>query len=62
MWTSTPGYVSSYGTSVNIMVWGDGALGATPVSQTLGVRPTISIPSSTKVGGNGTADDPYIVQ
>ena len=62
MWTSTPGYVTSYGTSVNITVWGDGSLGAMPVFQTLGVRPTISIPSSTKVGGNGTADDPYIVQ
>ncbi len=62
MWTSTPGYVISSGTSANIMVWGDGALGATPVDQPWGVRPTISIPSSTKVGGNGTADDPYIVQ
>ena len=62
MWTSTPGYVISSGTSANINVWGDGALGATPVDQPWGVRPTISIPSSTKVGGNGTADDPYIVQ
>ena len=62
MWTSTPGYVITFGTTVNIMVWGDGSLGATPVNQDLGVRPTISIPSSTQVGGNGTADDPYIVQ
>ena len=62
MWTSTPGYVITFGTSVNIMVWGDGSLGAMAVIQPLGVRPTISIPSSTQVGGNGTADDPYIVQ
>ena len=62
MWTSTSGYVNTYGTPANIMVWGNGGLGSTPVVQPWGVRPTISIPSSTKVGGNGTADDPYIVQ
>ncbi|MDO4341958.1 MAG: hypothetical protein Q4C44_04370, partial [bacterium] len=62
MWTSTPGYVVTYGTAANIMVWGEGHLGATPVIQDFGLRPTISIPSSTQVGGNGTSDDPYIVQ
>ena len=56
-WSLSPGYFNGDYTSV----WGviSGKLGG---SRSSGLRPAISLISSTSVTGNGTSEDPYVVQ
>ena len=59
-WSLSPyGFSAS---SAHVWIVGDGGFGNGIVSFTLGVRPSISIASSTTIsGGTGTSEDPYVV-
>ena len=59
-WSLSPGYFNGGGA----VVWGviSGYLGDFGVSSDVGLRPAISLISSTSVTGNGTSDNPYVVK
>ena len=56
-WSLSPGIFDGD----SAYVWSVGAFGSTRVSDADGVRPSISLKSTTKVTGNGTSEKPYIV-
>ena len=61
-WSLSPNYF--YGDYAR--VWGvngsDGYFGNNYVGLTRGVRPSISLKSTTNITGNGTSEDPYIIE
>ena len=62
-WTMSPYAVNGSGHAFVFGVYSNGNLGAPRVYNTYGVRPVINLKSNVQItGGNGTADNPYIVQ
>ena len=59
-WSLSPGrFVGGY---ARVWVVGSGSLGYDVVGYDFGLRPAISLVSSTNVTGNGTSDNPYVVK
>ena len=61
-WSLSPNY--SYGDCASVWYVGDsnGIFGTNCGDRTYGVRPSISLKSTTNVTGNGTSEDPYVVE
>ena len=59
-WSLSPGYFS--GGYAYVWVVGSGSLSRNGVGGGSGLRPAISLVSSTNVTGNGTSDNPYVVK
>ena len=60
-WSLSPGDFRDSGAIVWYVSGSDGSFGSHYVSVTVGVRPSISLKSTTNVTGNGTSDKPYKV-
>ena len=60
-WSLSPGYFDGDGAGVWYVYGCDGYFGSNYVGGTLGVRPSISLKSTTNVTGDGTSEKPYIV-
>ncbi len=68
-WTMSPSYCWWYNSVSSrfanaFLVWSDGSLSNDVVDSTRGIRPVINLKADTlfATGGNGTHDNPYIVQ
>ncbi len=59
-WSLSPYYF--YGSHAYVWDVGSGGLGSVIVSIDLGLRPVISLISSTNVTGDGTSENPYVVE
>ena len=60
-WSLSPYFFYGAGASVWYVIGSDGYFGGNYVFLTYGVRPSISLKSTTNVTGNGTSDSPYII-
>lgn len=58
--TMSPAYYNGYHSYV-MAVSNDGSLYTTETESVIGIRPVINLSSITTVSGNGTIDDPYII-
>ena len=61
-WSLSPNYFNGGFASVLVVFGIGGGFGFRDVNNAIGVRPAISLISSTSVTGSGTSDDPYIVE
>ena len=61
-WTLSPVRMTDAGFAHVGRVHSDGYLGIDVVSNNYGVRPVVSLMSTTLVSGEGTSTNPYIVQ
>ena len=59
-WSLSPGYFD--GSNAYVWVVGSGVLGDLYVDDNDGLRPVISLISSTNVTGDGTSENPYVVE
>ena len=59
-WSLSPGYFN--GSSAFVWIVGSGYLGNSVVTDDGGLRPVISLISSTNVTGDGTSENPYVVE
>ena len=60
-WSLSPSYFNGSSALVWIVNGGNGLFGYSGVYSTIGVRPSISLKSTTNVTGGGTSDNPYKV-
>ncbi|MGN1379930.1 MAG: DUF6273 domain-containing protein, partial [Bacilli bacterium] len=61
-WSLSPGDFSGGSADVWLVSGGNGYFGYSYVDSTRGVRPSISLKSTTNVTGNGTSDAPFVVK
>ena len=61
-WSLSPYFFYGAGASVWYVIGSNGYFGGNYVFLTYGVRPSISLKSTTNVTGNGTSEDPYIIE
>ena len=62
-WSLSPSIFNGDSASVLYVDGGNGILNMLTVyHNTIGVRPSISLKSTTNVTGNGTSEDPYIIE
>ena len=60
-WSLSPRYFGGGGAGVWVVLGGGGVFGDDLVGSTFGVRPSISLKSTTNVTGNGTSSTPFII-
>ena len=60
-WSLSPYFFYGAGASVWYVIGSNGYFGGNNVFLTFGVRPSISLKSTTNVTGNGTSDSPFII-
>ena len=60
-WSLSPNYFDGYDASVWIVYGGNGNFDNSHVLNAFGVRPSISLKSTTNVTGEGTSSSPYII-
>ena len=60
-WSLSPGYFNGGGASVWNVGGSNGSFGSLSVYGTYGVRPSISLKSTTNITGEGTSSTPYII-
>ena len=60
-WSLSPSYFDGGFARVWCVSGSGGSFGGVSVGDTFGVRPSISLKSTTKVTGDGTRENPYIV-
>ena len=61
-WSLSPDGFDGGDAGVWYVIGGNGSFGNFSVSDADGVRPSISLKSTTNVTGNGTSEDPYIIE
>ena len=61
-WSLSPSYFNGGSADVWDVGGSYGGFGRSGVGYTRGVRPSISLKSTTNVTGNGTSEDPYIIE
>ena len=61
-WSLSPRYFNGYSAYVWDVIGSNGYFGFNDVGNPRGVRPSISLKSTTNVTGNGTSEDPYIIE
>ena len=60
-WSLSPGYFDGVYARVWFVSGSGGGFGSSYVGNAVGVRPSISLKSTTNVTGNGTSEKPYVV-
>ena len=61
-WSLSPNYFNGFNADVWNVNGSYGSFGNSYVNYAVGVRPSISLKSTTNVTGNGTSEDPYIIE